>query len=153
MNVRRRSVVCDRVHEQVSLELDGELSELERRMLAAHTRSCAACAGYVEGVTRFTYAMREAKLESPERPVVIVPGRAVLSRLRASRMQVGVAAAMAVAALGIGSRIALEPSSSASPLVTAAVTRFPTDTETSNEMTLLRLARDGDPRNRSAAEL
>ena len=36
--------VCARVREQVSLELDGELSQLEQRMLAAHLERCAACA-------------------------------------------------------------------------------------------------------------
>jgi predicted anti-sigma-YlaC factor YlaD len=60
MGVLRRSVACDRVREQVSLELDGELSELERRMLAAHIERCSPCAGYAETVTRFTDSSRSS---------------------------------------------------------------------------------------------
>ena len=39
--------MCERAREWASLRLDGELSELERALLDAHTRNCAACAEYV----------------------------------------------------------------------------------------------------------
>ena len=153
MGVLRRSVTCDRVREQVSLELDGELSELERRMLAAHTERCSACAGYAEAVTRFTVSIRESGLESPERPVVITrSGRAVPDRLHVNRLRVGVAAAIALAAFGLGTDIASRPSPSAS-LSLGTVSRFPTEAEVANELTLLQLARHGDSRNRSAVEI
>ena len=42
--------VCARVREQVSLELDGELSQLEQRMLGAHLERCGACATYAADV-------------------------------------------------------------------------------------------------------
>jgi hypothetical protein len=62
------------------------------------------------------------------------------------------AAAMAVAALGLGTDVALGPSPSAS-LSLGTVSRFPTDAEVASELTLLQLARHGDSRNRSAVEI
>ena len=91
-------VVCDRVRGQVSLMLDGELSQLEQRMVAAHLERCADCRTFERTVREFTAKMREAPLESPRVPVVIArrARRAVLSAANVS-----VAAMLAVAVLGV----------------------------------------------------
>lgn len=104
------SLVCQRIREQVSLELDGELSQLERRMLSSHLSRCADCGTYADEVTMFTDALRSAPLEALERPVVLRRPR----RHVAARLQVGVAAALAFAAFGLGSQLATSGSQSPS---------------------------------------
>jgi predicted anti-sigma-YlaC factor YlaD len=78
--------------------LDGELSQLEQRMVAAHLERCADCRTFERNVHEFTLKMRDAPLESRRVPVVIArrARRAVLSAAN-----VGVAAMLAVAVLGV----------------------------------------------------
>jgi anti-sigma factor RsiW len=92
------SIVCDRVRAQISLRLDGELSELEQRMLESHVARCEDCAAFEADVVATTRALREAPLVPLERPVVL---RRPARRVSLARMQVGVAAALAVAVLGV----------------------------------------------------
>ena len=95
MSVLHRPVVCDRVRAQISLGLDGELSQLETRMIASHLARCAECASFEEDIRGITAELRAAPMEQLEHPVVVRrPRRAI------PRMQVGVAAALAVAMLG-----------------------------------------------------
>ncbi len=68
MSVVHRSLVCDRVRAQVSLGLDGELSQLETRMIAAHLSRCADCAAFEEDVRTFTSELRAAPMEQLEQP-------------------------------------------------------------------------------------
>jgi anti-sigma factor RsiW len=98
--------VCTRVREQVSLELDGELSQLEQRMLEAHLERCPRCAAYAADVRDFTERMRAAPRALMQRPVVIARRRGALT---AVRLQIGVAAAFALAALGLGTQLAATP--------------------------------------------
>ena len=99
--------VCERVREQVSLELDGELSQLEIKMLTTHLERCAACASYADDVRDLTERIRTAPLHSMRRPVVVRRQRA----LTTMRLQIGVAAAFALAALGLGTQLAASPAS------------------------------------------
>ena len=99
--------VCARVREQVSLGLDSELSQLEQRMLTAHLERCAACAAYAEDVRDVTERIRNAPLHTLRRPVVVRRERS----LTTTRLQVGVAAAFALAALGLGAQLAATPES------------------------------------------
>jgi anti-sigma factor RsiW len=95
MSVLHRPVVCDRVRAQVSLGLDGELSQLETRMIAAHLARCADCATFEEDVRAITGELRAAPLEQLEHPIVVrTPRRSI------GRVHIGVAAAFAVAVLG-----------------------------------------------------
>jgi predicted anti-sigma-YlaC factor YlaD len=128
----RPSLSCQRVREQVSLLLDDELSQLERRMLTAHLRRCPECAAYSDDVTRFTDQLRYAPLEPLERQIVVHRPR----RRPAVRLQAAVAAAFAFAALGLGSQLASGPGA---PELSAAgtVTRFPTQAELQREMAIL----------------
>ena len=110
MSVVYPQAVCGRVREQVSLELDGELSQLEQRMLAMHVERCASCAAYAADVRDFTERMRSAPPALNPRPVVIRRRGA----LTAMRLQVGIAAAFALAALGLGTQLAAAPEPSSS---------------------------------------
>jgi predicted anti-sigma-YlaC factor YlaD len=96
MAVVPRSIVCDRVRAQVSLRLDGELSQLESRMVDAHLARCGECREFEADASRFTDALRSAPLEVSARPVTIRR----LRRGAVSRAQVSMVAAVAVAVLG-----------------------------------------------------
>lgn len=78
---------CQKAREAVSLELDGELSELGSARLAAHLRDCETCAAYASDLTTFTAGLRSAPLESPRTQIAI----------RRSRRRAGVAATAAAA--------------------------------------------------------
>ena len=105
--------VCARVREQVSLELDGELSQLEQRMLGSHLERCGVCASYADDVRDLTERIRSAPLQAPRRPVVVVR-RA--RHLTTARLQIGVAAAFALAALGLGLQLSATAESQQSAL-------------------------------------
>ena len=110
MSAVRPSVVCERVRAQVSLQLDDELSQLERRMLAAHLERCGDCRSYADEVFAFTRTLREAPLESLESPLVIRRAR----RPSIARLQIGVAAGLVVAVLGAVSQFTASDSQSPS---------------------------------------
>ena len=128
----RPSLSCQRVREQVSLLLDDELSQLERRMLTAHLRRCPECAAYSDDVTRFTDQLPYAPMEVLERQIVVHRPR----RRPAIRLQAAVAAAFALAALGLGSQLAAGPGGPELS-VAGTITRFPTQAELQREQTLL----------------
>jgi anti-sigma factor RsiW len=136
------SVVCDRVRAQVSLELDGELSQLEQRMLSAHLERCADCARYADDVRDLTERIRTAPAALMQRPVVVRRRRAITT----TRIQIGVAAAFALAALGLGTELAASPSQSGS------LARFegqpnlsPSRSVVEREQAILRVVRVGRP--------
>ena len=118
MRAIRASVVCERVSAQVSLELDGELSQLEREMMASHLRRCAECRAFAESVRAFTEELRAAPLELPRRRPVVV-GRP--RRISLTGAQVGVAATLAIAALGLASQLGM-PSSQRTDSLPAVTT-------------------------------
>lgn len=97
-----RPVVCERVRAQVSLRLDGELSELERRMMESHLTRCAACGAFERDVAKLTQSLRDAPLERLRNPVVVHAPR----RVSFARIQGGVAAAVAVVAFGVAVQFA-----------------------------------------------
>lgn len=101
-------VLCERTRTWAALAPDGELSELERKLLEAHVQRCAACAHFAVDVADVTAELRAAALQPLPRPlsVPIWRRRPVYARVRA----VGAAAAVAVMALGIASRAPLTPS-------------------------------------------
>jgi anti-sigma factor RsiW len=134
--------VCARVREQVSLQLDGELSQLESRMLDTHLERCARCAAYAADVREFTEHMRTAPRALMQRPVVVRRRRP----LTAVRLQVGVAAGLALAALGLGTQLATSHERGSS------LARFegkpslsPPRAVTEREQAILRVVRVGRP--------
>ena len=89
---------CERVREQLSLALDGELSQLEDAHLDAHLAKCASCQTFGAEIGATARMIRTAPLEEPSFQIVI-PGR---NRIARRSLQVAAAAAVIVAA-GVGS--------------------------------------------------
>ena len=91
---------CDRARQWASLELDGELSSFERALLENHLEGCSSCAEFRAEIGGLTNALRAA----PHEPFAgVVVGRV---RRRVGMRLAPAAAAMAVAAVGLGSIVA-----------------------------------------------
>lgn len=91
---------CTRARASVSVELDGELSELERQWLRGHLRQCRDCRGFERRVRLLTSMLRADLPARLRRPVRVSPRRSFAPTLsRVSR--VGAAAATAAVALVI----------------------------------------------------
>jgi predicted anti-sigma-YlaC factor YlaD len=86
---------CMLAREQISLHLDGELSEFEQVALDAHLTSCARCRAYGASVAEVSAQLRLAPAEQPEFPIVL-PHRA---RIRVPLRSAQVAAAAVVVAV------------------------------------------------------
>lgn len=106
MTVVPRSVVCDRVRSQVSLRLDGELSQLESRLLDRHFVRCPECRAFEAGAVAVTELLRTAPLEPLAQPVVVRRP----ARTWVARAQVGMAAAVAIVFFGAVTQLAQRPS-------------------------------------------
>ena len=92
---------CERAQAWASLELDGELSQLERALLATHVRNCAACAETVAGMRTLTHTLRNAPLEPLDRPVAAITA-ARSRRARPLAVRLALAATLAAVAAGLG---------------------------------------------------
>lgn len=95
-------ILCERARTWAALAPDGELSELERKLLDAHVARCSACAHFALEVAAVAAELRAAALQPLPRPLTVPVWRRrpVYARFRA----VGAAAAVAVMALGVASR-------------------------------------------------
>jgi predicted anti-sigma-YlaC factor YlaD len=91
---------CERAQSWASLELDGELSQLEHALLTTHLNRCATCAETVAGMRTLTAELRTAPLEPLERPVVVITAPA--RRARPLALRLALAATLAAVAAGIG---------------------------------------------------
>jgi predicted anti-sigma-YlaC factor YlaD len=98
MMLWRKTMGCDRAAQLYSLELDGELSELERARLAKHLESCASCRAWSADVARFTSLIRAAPPVAPAATAAVLVPRA-RSKRRAAAVLASVAAAAAAAAV------------------------------------------------------
>jgi len=100
-------VLCERARSWAALAPDGELSELERKLLDSHLQRCAACGHFAVRVAAVAAELRAAALQPLPRPVSVPiwRRRPAYVRVRA----VGAAAAVALMALGVASRAPLEP--------------------------------------------
>ena len=138
--MHRRSITCDRVRLQLSLELDGGLSQLERPMLAVHLARCADCRAYRAEVREFTDLLRTAPLERLSEPVTAWRSR---RRLFPARLPAAAGAALAFAVVGLGTQLMVASRTEESPLRSSArtvVTRFPSPAEIRQEMSLVERA-------------
>ncbi len=120
-----RTGVCERARAWVSLSLDGELSELERRLLDAHLGRCAACDAFAAEVEGVVEGLRAT-------PLTPVPAGATSSgwrrrrtvpvRLagRAAAVAAAAAAGLAMFSLGAESVPPVAPVEATSPIIVDA---------------------------------
>jgi predicted anti-sigma-YlaC factor YlaD len=134
------SIICERMRGQISLELDGQLSQLERAMLEGHIDGCADCRSYQAEVSAFTGELRNARLAPLEHTVVVRrPRRQVLARL-----QVAAAAMLMVAAVGVATQLAAQERPGPARLGAASqVSRFPSRGELEREIAILESLQGG----------
>jgi hypothetical protein len=90
---------CARVRERAALAPDGELSELERRLLDAHLAHCEPCRLFARRVAAVAAELRAAAAARPAARAAPSRGRALGPRLRTAAL-----AAVAATALGVGVR-------------------------------------------------
>jgi anti-sigma factor RsiW len=95
------SPVCERVRGQVSLDLDGELSQLERAMVSRHLEHCAECEAFRDDLVAFTSELRDAPLEEPAHPIALPRLRRARLEFRATALSIGAAAASVALLLGV----------------------------------------------------
>jgi hypothetical protein len=117
------AVICERARTWAALAPDGELSELERKLLHAHLTRCSACAGFALDVAAVAAELRAAAPEPLPRPLSVPiwrRRRPVYARVRT----VGAAAAVAVMALGVASRGPLTPAEDGESFRVPHVTNF-----------------------------
>lgn len=110
---------CERVRSQISVALDAEVSELDRRLVAAHLTRCAECRAVESAVRAFTEQLRAAPLESPRPSIVVTRGR---SRRRAllRTAEYSAAATVLIAVLGVLTLLDMSDSRGTTRLVTPA---------------------------------
>lgn len=97
---------CDRARGWAALAPDGELSQLEQRLLDAHVTCCAPCRFFAAEVAAIALELREAAHEAPER-LVALPSVHVRRSFYARMHAVGAVAAVAAMAVGIATRAPL----------------------------------------------
>ena len=95
-------VLCERARSWAALAPDGELSELERKLLDSHLTRCGACSRFTVEVAAVAADLRASALQPLPRPVSIPTWhrRPVYVRMRG----LAAAAAVAIMALGIAAR-------------------------------------------------
>ncbi len=122
MNVR--PTTCERTAQLVSLDLDGQLSYFERKLLAHHLVRCAACAEQARRTTAVTRLLRSEPLEPIELPgLPLRPRRALRTRRAAGALALASVVSVAVVAgwLGLAPTAGPGPSALGGPTRTAAV--------------------------------
>jgi anti-sigma factor RsiW len=92
---------CERARAWVSLGLDGELSQLEQALLAAHLRRCEPCAASAAEARALAAELRSAPLERPGIRFELPP-RAPARRGRTVAVRLALAATLAALAAGLG---------------------------------------------------
>lgn len=117
-----------------SLQLDGELSELERALLDSHLARCEPCEVFVREVGAATRGLRAAELQRPVHPITL-PSRRRLVR------PVHVSAAAAVLALAVGLGALVSSFDSASSRIVPVTSKFELNPVTAGENALIREVR------------
>jgi len=92
---------CERARAWASLQLDGEVSQLEAALLDVHLRRCPTCAAAVDETASVTQLLRAAPLEQPTRPL-FAPAERRPTRTRPVALRLALAATLAALAAGLG---------------------------------------------------
>src|SRR5579864_1253725 len=96
-----RTNACDRATQWISLDLDGELSQLERVGLDRHLAGCARCRAVSAEVGVFTRMLRDAPMVELEREVAYAaPRRARARAVRRAAASLAFAGLVGAAVLG-----------------------------------------------------
>lgn len=92
---------CERARTWAALAPDGELSQLELRLLEAHLGRCASCARVARDIEAISEAIRSAPLEPPPGQISlpVLRRRSRLGRLPGAQMTARLAAVAAVGLL------------------------------------------------------
>jgi predicted anti-sigma-YlaC factor YlaD len=99
--VRAVHADCERARQWASADVDGELSPFEQVVLEGHLADCPSCREFRAGVSGLAQALRVAPNERLERRVEVAR-----RRRRVGLRLAPAAAAMAIAAVGLGSILA-----------------------------------------------
>jgi anti-sigma factor RsiW len=102
MGVKPIDPLCERTRAWASLELDGELSELEGVLFHEHVRGCEDCATAVDDLRRIAAIVRATPLAEPSRRGFEFPARVVQPQTRPLAVRALVAAAVIALAAGLG---------------------------------------------------
>lgn len=102
MAVKPIDPLCERTRAWASLELDGELSELEGVLFHEHVRSCEDCAAAVHDLQRIAAIVRATPLAEPSLRGFEFPARVERPRARPLAVRALVAAAVIALAAGLG---------------------------------------------------
>jgi predicted anti-sigma-YlaC factor YlaD len=111
---------CERARSWASLDLDGELSQIEQVRLRAHVGRCTACAGFAHDLAGLVEELRRAPLEQSTTAVMPVVRRSAGRRA----IQLGAAAAAVAVAASLGSLVG-SLSSSQPATASASSLQFP----------------------------
>lgn len=119
MDVRSAALLCDRARAWAAIAPDRELAELERKLLDRHLTSCGSCRAFAVEVAVVTELIRRDELAPLPRPIP-VPSWRRHSTIPRRAGSLAAAAAVAVMAVGIGSRAPLpaDPKAERLPRVT-----------------------------------
>ena len=109
-----KPTACHKAREAVSLQLDGELSELGSARLAAHLRGCGDCSSYARELAAIAVQLRDAPLERPGAVVSLPAARRSRAWPRAG--VAGLAAAVAAGSMFVGYTIRRSAPPTASPV-------------------------------------
>jgi predicted anti-sigma-YlaC factor YlaD len=71
MSLSALSSTCERARSQISLLLDSEGSEFDRRLVAAHLVRCAECRAFDASLLQFTEELRAAPVEALRHPIAL----------------------------------------------------------------------------------
>ncbi len=94
--------LCERTRAWASLELDGELSELEGLLFYEHVKNCADCAAVVDDLRRIARVLRAAPLVGPTRSFELPSRHPVQGHVRPVAVRALAAAAILALAVGLG---------------------------------------------------
>jgi hypothetical protein len=136
---------CERARAWAALAPDGELSELERRLLAVHVAHCTACASFAAGVEALVEEVRAAPLEPVPagawafgwRHRTVVPATRAAGRI--ASVAAAAAAGLVAFSLGAGTLGDVERSPAPAPILIEI-----TGTDVALELDAFRDARRAD---------